>query len=136
VATATVALLHRRETVAQGTIRDLRLTILPHRDPIPLLSEIGRLRYRLFQHEGPVPLIFVIPGIGSSAYEGSATFVAELFAKHGFHVIVLPCPLSWNFALVASSSGFPGLTEVDARDLYRAMQLVPSDVERRYSIEV
>jgi acetyl esterase/lipase len=136
LATATAALLHGRGKIAQGTIHDLSLTVLPQRDDIPLLKGKGRLRYRLYQHQGAAPLLFVIPGIGGSAYDGAASFVAELFADHGFHVITLPCPFSWNFALAASSSGYPGLTPADAKDLYAAMQLVLADVKRRYAIDV
>jgi hypothetical protein len=136
VATATAALLHGRGKIAQGTIRDLSLTVLPRRDDIPLLKGKGRLRYRLYQHEAPAPLLFVIPGIGGSAYDGSASFVAELFADHGFHVITLPCPFSWNFALAASASGYPGLTPADASDLYAVMQQVLADVKRRFAVDV
>jgi hypothetical protein len=136
VATSTVALLGGRERISSGEIHDLRLTVIPGRSGLPFLHGKGRLRYRLYQHHGPAPLIFVIPGIGSSAYAGSARFMAELLADHGFHAVVLPCPFSWNFALAASSSGYPGLTGADAADLYYTMQLVLADVKRRYAIHI
>jgi hypothetical protein len=136
VATSTVALLRGREQISHGVIHDRNLTVISSRIDLPYLQGKGRLRYRLYQHDKPAPLIFVIPGIGSSAYAGSARFLAELLADHGFHAIILPCPFSWNFALAASSSGYPGLTGADAADLYSTMQLVLADVHRRYAIEI
>jgi hypothetical protein len=136
VATSSAALLTGRGQIAHGAIHDLRVTVIPERVGLPLLHDKGRLRYRLYEHDGPAPLIFLVPGIGSTAYSGSARFLAELFADHGFHVIALPSPFSWNFALAASSSGYPGLTAADARDLYRTMQLVLADVRQRIPIRI
>jgi hypothetical protein len=124
VATSTVALMEGNETIPSVTIKDLQIRILNGRDRIFLLEGEGKLRYRFYQQERPAPLIFIIPGFGSSAYSGSARYLAELLAGEGFHVLVLPSPFSWNFTLAASRSGTPGLTREDAKDLYGAMQLI------------
>jgi len=131
VATSTVALMEGNETIPSVTIKDLQISIINGRDRIYLLEGEGKLRYRFYQQERPAPLIFIIPGFGSSAYSGSARYLAELLAGEGFHVLVLPSPFSWNFTLAASRSGTPGLTREDAKDLYEAMQLTLNAIKEQ-----
>lgn len=132
VATATVALMQGRESLPSGEIRNLDITVLEGRDNVYLLEGMGKLRYRFYQQKGPAPLLFIIPGLGSSAYAGSARYLAEYFARHGFHVLILPSPFNWNFTLAASRSGFPGFIQEDAKDLYAAMQTVLQAVKRQW----
>jgi len=86
---------------------------LDHRDDIPLLEGKGTLRYCFYRQKGPTPLVFILPGLSGSAYVDTARYVAEWLAGHGFHVLIIPSPLNWNFALAASASGYPGYTNVD-----------------------
>ena len=136
VATSTVALMQGREELPSGDIRDLEITVLEGRDDIYLLQGEGKLRYRFYQQEGPAPLIFIIPGLGSSAYAGSARYLAEFFAGQGFHVLVLPSPFNWNFTLSASRSGFPGLIQEDAKDIYSVMELVLNAVQKQWQAKI
>jgi pimeloyl-ACP methyl ester carboxylesterase len=133
IATATVGIMRGDEALPATEINDLRIKILDHRDNIYLLEGMGTLRYRFYQQKGPgsAPLIFIIPGLGGSAYSGTARFLAEWFSGNGFHVLILPSPFNWNFTLAASNSGYPGHTLEDAQDLYSAMQLVLDDVKTR-----
>ena len=128
VATATVALMQGREKLPTGVIRDLEVRVIGGRNDLYLLEGKGRLRYRFYEQMGVAPLIFLVPGLGGSAYSGSARYLAELLADHGFHVVTLPSPFSWNFTLAASRLGVPGLTQEDAKDLYWVMQLVLRDI--------
>ena len=100
----------------------VHVPVLPGRNDLPGLEGRGTLSVALYRQSQPAPLIFIIPGSGSTPYFGLATYFARLFHKDGFHVAVLPSPMSWNFALAASRSGVPGYTPDDARDLYVAMQ--------------
>jgi hypothetical protein len=123
LATTTIAIMKGRdERWGDDTIRSLEIDLLPDRNAVPLLEGKGKLRFRLYQSQGKAPLIIIVPGLGSSAYEGSASFIAESLVASGFHVMVMPDPLNWNFALAASTSGFPGDHFADATDMYRAMQ--------------
>jgi hypothetical protein len=131
VATATVALMQGREKLPSGRIQDLRIKVLDGRNDVPLLEGKGRLRYRFYEQERRAPLVFILPGLGSSAYAGSARHLAELLAGDGFHVLILPNPLNWNFTLAASRLGAPGLTLEDTQDLYSVMQLVLNQVRGR-----
>ncbi len=136
LATTTVAILQGTEHPPTSKIRDLQVKVYDHRNDIYLLKGKGQLRYRLYQQKGPAPLVFIVPGLSSSAYAGSARFLAEWIADHGFHVLVIPSPSNWNFTLAASASGYPGDTGEDAKDLYLAMQLALIDVRSRCRIRI
>lgn len=136
VATATVTLMQGREELPSGNIRNLEIMVIEGRNDVYLLEGKGKLRYRFYQQEGKAPLIFIIPGLGSSAYVGSARYLAEFLARHGFHVLVLPSPFNWNFTLAASRSGFPGLIQEDAKDLYAAMRLTLSAVQKQWRAKI
>jgi hypothetical protein len=132
VATGTVAILKGRDEQTHEIGEALRIKVLPDRNRIRFLEGEGTLRYRFQPQGGPAPLVFVIPGFGGSAYTGSSRYVAGLLFDQGFHVLTLPSPFNWNFALAASRSGFPGMTRRDGEDLYAAMEEVLRDVESRY----
>ena len=50
-------------------------------------------------------------------------------------MVILPSPLSWNFALSASRSGAPGYAPEDARDLYEVMQKTLTVLTDRHSFK-
>lgn len=136
LATTTVALMNGSEKLSTAEIKDLRIEILENRNDIKLLEGLGLLRYRFYQQKGPAPLIFIIPGLAGSAYTGTVRFLAEWLADHGFHVLILPSPLNWNFTLAASTTGAPGHSQDDTRDLYTVMQKVLDDVKINQGAEV
>ena len=137
LATTTIAIMKGRDVGRDDEmIRDLEIALLPGRTDVPLLESKGKLRFRLYETEGEAPLIIMVPGLGSSAYTGSASYVAELLFAEGFHVLILPDPLNWNFALAASSSGFPGDHIADAVDMYRAMNAALRHVIDRQHVKV
>ncbi len=136
VATSTVALMDGHEVIPSGVIRNLETTVLEGRDHVHLLEGKGKLRYRFYQQNNPAPLLFIIPGLGSSAYTGYARYFAELLAGQGFHVLILPSPFNWNFTLAASRSGFPGVIQQDAQDLYAAMRIALATVKKEWRANV
>ena len=139
LATSTIGLMQGSEKPLTSDIKDLRLRVFNHQEDIRkniYLEDMDTLRYRLYQQQGPAPLIFIIPGLSGSAYSGPARFLAEWFADHGFHVLTLPSPLNWNFALAASASGYPGYTQEDTRDLYLVMQLLLNDIKTRCHAQI
>ena len=89
-----------------------------------------------YQQAGSAPLIFIIPGLGSPAAMGSTAYLAEVLVDQGFHVLILPSPFNWNFALAASRSGLPGITQEDSEDLYSAMHLILQDIKFHYGARV
>jgi len=137
LATTTIAIMKGRDEGRDSdTIQDLEIALIPGRNDIPLLEGKGKLRFRLYPNQGKAPLIIIVPGLGSSAYAGSASHIAELLFANGFHVLVLPDPLNWNFALAASTSGFPGDHFADAADMYRAMQQALRHVVKHQHVRI
>jgi len=80
------------------------------------------LRYSAAFQDHPAPLIFTIAGTGASYSDAHSVTMQKAFYQAGFHVISLSSPTHMNFIVTASSTGVPGYTEWDARDLYRVMQ--------------
>ncbi|MGZ8173324.1 MULTISPECIES: alpha/beta hydrolase [Methylobacter] len=136
LATMTAALMQGSESPPTGEIEDLQVKVLDHRDDVYLLEGMGAIRYRFYRQNGSAPLIFIIPGFAGSAYSWPARFLAEWFAGHGFHVVILPSPFNWNFTLAASASGYPGYTQEDSKDLYSVMQRVLDEVKNRCHAQI
>jgi len=122
LATATTAVLIDDTSSNKAPSSIIHVAGLRGRERLPSLESRGNVSLALYKQDRPAPLMFVIPGLGSNPYFGVAPYLAKLFYREGFHVVVLPSTLSWNFALAASRSGAPGYTPSDARDLYEVMQ--------------
>src|SRR5262249_14379746 len=114
----------------------LHVQILPGRDRVPTLEGRGALGVTLYRQKHAAPLLFIVAGIGSNPYFGLGTYFAELFHREGLHVVILPSPMTWMFALGASGSGVPGYTPADARDLYGAMQETLNALRTRYGVKI
>jgi hypothetical protein len=135
LATVTSAILNS-DALAQRPKREvIRVPGLPGRDAVPLLEGRDELSVALYRQPHPAPLLFILSGIGSNPYFGLATYFAGLFYDEGFHVVILPSPMSWNFALAASRSGAPGYAPEDARDLYAAMQTILTRLRTQHKVE-
>jgi hypothetical protein len=80
------------------------------------------LRYSAAFQDHPAPLIFTIAGTGAGYHDANSVLMQKAFYQAGFHVISFSSPTYQNFIVTASSTGVPGHTEWDARDLYRVMQ--------------
>jgi pimeloyl-ACP methyl ester carboxylesterase len=80
--------------------------------------------------------LFIVAGVGSTPFFGVAPYLASLFYRENFHVVILPSPISWNFALSASHSGAPGYAPEDARDLYTVMQRTLATLKDRYDLRI
>src|SRR5262249_21320272 len=114
----------------------VHVPVLPERNHLPTLEGRGDVSVALYRQNGPAPLLFILSGIGSNPYFGLGTYFANLFHQEGFHVVVLPSPMYWNFALAASPSGAPGYAPVDGRDLYNAMQRTLAEIKSRDGVKI
>src|SRR4029453_15262324 len=79
--------------------------VYPTEISCPLSEGRGELSVALYRKNHSAPLLFILPGIGSNPYFGVATYLAYLFYQEGSHIVILPSPISWNFALSVSRSG-------------------------------
>jgi pimeloyl-ACP methyl ester carboxylesterase len=136
LATITTAVLNADGHTPGAKRQVVHVPVLPGRNGLPTLEGRGDLSVALYSQKRPAPLIFIVSGIGSNPYFGAATYFAGLFHQRGFHVVILPSPMSWNFALAASRSGAPGFVPEDARDLYVAMQKTLEVLKTRSSLRI
>jgi len=136
LATATAAILNTEGLIPRLKRQVVHVPGLPGRQQVPSLEGRGDLSVTLYRQPHRAPLLFILSGIGTNPYFGLATYLASLFHQEGFHIVILPSPMSWNFALAASRSGAPGYAPEDARDLYEAMQKTLGMVRARYSLEI
>jgi hypothetical protein len=136
LATITAAALNP-DGLTPGLKRQVvHVPVLPERNDVPTLEGRGEVSVALYRQHRPAPLLFILSGIGSNPYFGLGTYFANVFHREGFHVIVLPSPMHWNFALAASSSGAPGYAPDDARDLYDVMRRTLHIINGRYDVKV
>jgi pimeloyl-ACP methyl ester carboxylesterase len=136
LATATTAILNDEGLTPRLKSQIVHVPGLPERNQLPSLEGRGQLSVALYRQNHPAPLLFILAGIGSNPYFGVATYLARLFYQEGSHIVILPSPMSWNFALSVSRSGAPGYPPADARDLYEAMHKSLSLLRDRYNIEI
>ena len=122
LATATTAILSDDGATASVTSTIVHVPGLPGRNNLPALEGRGDVGLALYRQNRPAPLLFILAGLGSNPYFGVAPYLASLFYKEGSHVVILPSPMSWNFALSANRRGAPGYAPEDAWDLYEVMQ--------------
>ena len=130
LATVTTAMLGGDD--ARVRPRILRVPGLPGRNKLPTLEGRGHVSLALYQHDSPAPLLFILAGLGANPYFGVAPYLADLFHREGFHVVILPSPMSWNFALSASRPSAPGFAPKDAQDLYEVMQKTLPTLRNRH----
>jgi len=135
LATATSALLDGNRQISGPKRLAVHVPGLAGRNGLPTLEGRGNVSLAFYPQSHPAPLLFILPGIGSSAYSGLGTYFAWFFHKQGFQVVVMPSPMSWSFGLAASRTGAPGFAPDDARDLYVAMQRTLAVLETRYKVE-
>ena len=135
LATATSAILGNDEATARIESNVLRVPGLPGRNKLPSLEGRGDLSLAFYRQNQAAPLLFILAGVGSNPYFGVGPYLAGLFYRAGSHVVILPSPMNWNFALSASTSGAPGYAPADARDLYDVMQKTLTTLRDRYDVK-
>jgi hypothetical protein len=136
LATSTSAILGNGEAKTGVESSILRVPGLPGRDSLPTLEGRGDVSLAFYrQNNHAAPLLFIVAGVGSNPYFGVGPYLARLFYRAGSHVVILPSPMNWNFALSASRSGAPGYAPEDARDLYDVMQKTLTILRDRYDVK-
>lgn len=136
LATATTAILSDEGATASVTSTIIRVPGLPGRNNLPDLEGRGDVSLALYRQNRAAPLLFILAGLGSNPYFGVGPYLASLFYKQGSHVVILPSPMSWNFALSANRRGAPGYAPDDARDLYAVMQKTLTVLRDRHDISI
>jgi len=122
--------------LSAATPRIFEMEGLPGREKVRFAEGRQRLETAVFVQRAPAPLVFVIPGVGGAATDGSALWLGEQAYLAGFSAIVISSPFYWKFVLSQSSTGVPGYMPEDARDLRRLMVAVKARAERELGLRV
>lgn len=118
-ATITTAILKADHLDRSLKYDDLAISPLPARDSVPFFGRSrNKVTTRLWMAPKNGPLLVMIAGLGGTAGSTYNNYLASQFVKRGFHVLAIPSPFYFSFALAASRSGYPGITRADAKDLY------------------
>ena len=131
-ATITVRLAH----VTTVAPKMMEMPALPGRDKVAFFEGRQNVEVAVYTQPRPAPLMYVIPGMGGNAMNGSNQFLGERYFLAGFNVIIVPSPFYWKFVLGQSTSGLPGYTPADVADLSRLMQASRARAERDFGIQV
>lgn len=84
--------------------------------------DVDKPRFKFAWQGGAAPLIFIIAGTGARFDASKMEFLKRVYYQAGYHVIQLSSPTSYDFIVSSSQSHKPGLSRVDAVDLYMLMQ--------------
>jgi hypothetical protein len=129
-----VDLRYQFSTKLSVRLESHELEVFAKRRLPPLFHSVSMLAFELAYQKQPAPLIFVIAGTGGSYRAATAKYLQRVFYQAGFHVIALSSPTSYEFITAASESQYPGISDEDARDLYRVMQLCLERVKDLISV--
>jgi hypothetical protein len=129
-----VELKHKFRHKKPMRLDDFELDVFPERKLPQLFQSVRKLAFTLAYQEAPAPLLFVIAGTGGSHRSSTARYLQRVFYQAGYHVITLSSPSSYDFITAASESQYPGISDEDARDLYRVMQMSLEQVSGIISI--
>jgi hypothetical protein len=106
------------------------------RDQMPGFEKIAQMNVAAYAQKNKAPLVYVIPGLGATAYDSGGEFLAEQLFHRGFSVIIIPSPLFWRFALTQSTTGIVGYPPADAADLRHVMLQSRITAERVLHLKV
>jgi hypothetical protein len=112
-------------------IKTFKLDVFPDREvPDVFWYQKGGLICSLSPQKEESPLIFVIAGTGAHYNSPNMLDLQQIFYKAGFHVICISSPTFMNF-VVNATTGMPGNTPEDAKDLYRVMEMADAYARKR-----
>ena len=136
-ATITAAVLKNDEQDRSVSYRDASVRLLPARDDVPYYGPTqNKLKVRFWSAgAGPKPLVVMVAGLGGHAGTAYYNYLAYHFVKRGYHVVAFPNPFHFSFALSASTTGYPGVTREDARDLYTLIQKSLEKLQKKGGLE-
>ena len=108
-----------------------RISIFPDRVPPDVLWYGEEMIYSVALQKHEAPLIFLIAGTGASHNGAKNHNMARAFYQAGFHVVSISSPTYPNFVISASKTGVVGHAEKDAEDLYRAMEMIWAELDKK-----
>jgi pimeloyl-ACP methyl ester carboxylesterase len=106
---------------AEVPTKEFTLDVFPDREIPDVFWYEDGLTFSLVYQDHRAPLIFVIAGTGARHNSPRMKKLQKVLHQGGFHVISITSPTHMDF-VVNASTGLPGDSLNDARDLYRVME--------------
>lgn len=125
-------LMYQVEEPADISVEAIRIE---GRNVPDIFSYNDEMYYSTAMHKGRAPLIFIIAGTGAEHDSAKMKFLTQVFHTSGFHVVALSSPTHMNFLISVSQHAAPGYVPNDVTDLYRVMNWIREDLEKKYMIE-
>lgn len=114
-------------------IKEFMLTVFPERKIPEVFWYQNGLLCTLAYQDHEAPLLFIIAGTGAHCRSPNMIDLQKAFYQAGFHVINITSPTHMNF-IVNATSGMPGNTPEDAKDLYRVMEMADAYARKRVKV--
>jgi hypothetical protein len=124
---------YRTELPAGIPVKEFVLKVFPERKIPDVFWYQKGLLCSLAYQDHKAPLLFIIAGTGAHYSSPNMIDLQKVFYQAGFHVINITSPTHMNF-VVNASSGMPGNTPEDAKDLYRVMEMAAAYAGKRVEI--
>jgi hypothetical protein len=114
-------------------LKEFSLKVFPDRKIPDVFWYQKGLICSLAYQDHKAPLLFIIAGTGAHYRSPNTIDLQKAFYQAGFHVICITSPTHMNF-VVNATSGMPGNTPEDAKDLYRVMEMAADYARKRADI--
>ncbi|VGO19784.1 alpha/beta hydrolase [Pontiella sulfatireligans] len=121
---------YKADLVEKVPSRDFKLNVFPDREVPSVFWYQKGLKCSLTLQKKEAPLIFVVAGTGAQYKSPKMLVMKRQFYEAGFHVVCITSPTHMNF-VVNASSGMPGNTPEDAKDLYRVMEMADAYAKKK-----
>lgn len=115
--------------------KESSLTLHPERGSSIAFLKPNKFQYTYkIQPDPSAPVLIVAPGMGGEAGGNTTLYISELAYRNGYTVITLTSSTHWSFALAVSSSGRAGHLPADSKDLYQAIKVIKTRLEKKFQI--
>lgn len=95
----------------------------------PLQKPIVNLQ--VYKQKKAAPLVLIIAGLGGNSYSTNSMALGDIYAKAGYHVILLPSNLSWSYAQAVSETGVPGYMPRDTSEYYQFIKWILNHAQHK-----
>lgn len=113
------------------------LEVRPERKLVPILENRNKMSFGLFEQKAKeAPLAFIISGTGAAALADRSLWLGKQLFSLGYHVVLLPNTMHFQFALGVSGTGAPGYTPNDAKEYYEMLKRVVDHVQKKNGLKV
>lgn len=111
------------------------IDIRQDRKNVPVLENRSKITFGIFaQKIKNAPVAFIISGTGSGAMADRSLWMGKQLHTLGYHAVLVPNTMHFQFALGVSETGTPGYTPQDTKEYYQMLTSVMQYLEKQKGI--